>query len=105
MFSNVSAMVSQSNGVNGMHAAFPFAEENDPQAKRKSNPTSAVQLNGLADGQHPDYEDITNMAVDELNAARLREITSKTISGILITLLKWFKLSRKPVRHVPFLYS
>lgn len=91
-------MVSQTNGLNGVPNAFPFPEENaDPQGKRKSNPNSAsaVQLNGLAPGQHSDFEDGVNLTVEDLNAVRLREITSKAVSGILITLLKWFKLSRK----------
>lgn len=90
-------MVSQTNGLNGMQTGFPFPEDNaDPQGKRKSNPNSAIQLNGLANGQHPDYEGGSNLAVEDLNAARSREITSKAVSGIVITLLKWFKLSRKP---------
>lgn len=80
-----------------MQTGFPFPEDNaDPQGKRKSNPSSAIQLNGLANGQHPDYEDGGDLAVEDLNAARSREITTKAVSGILITLVKWFKISRKP---------
>ena len=32
--------------------------------------------------------------LEELNAVRSREISAKAISGILLLLLKWFKLSR-----------
>ena len=95
-FANVSALVSQSNGLNGMQNGFNFSDENvDPQSKRKSNPNSAVQLNGTSNAQLSDREDSTDVVVDELNAIRLREITSKAVSGIILMLLKWFKLSRK----------
>lgn len=79
-----------------MQNGFNFSDENvDPQSKRKSNPNSAVQLNGTSNAQHSDREDSTDVVVDELNAIRLREITSKAVSGIILMLLKWFKLSRK----------
>lgn len=32
---------------------------------------------------------------EELDAARTREITAKAVSGIMLLLLKWLKLSRK----------
>lgn len=99
-FANVSAMVSQTNGLSGMQSGSPFPDENaDPQGKRKSNPNSAIQLNGMTNGQHPEYEDGSDLAIEDLNAARSREITSKAVSGIVITLLKWFKLSRKLTLH------
>lgn len=92
-FANVSAIVSQTNVPNG----FPFAEDSaDGQGKRRTNPNSAVQANGMANGQLFENTDGTNLAVDELNALRAREITSKAVSGILLMLLKWFKLSRMP---------
>lgn len=95
-FANVSALVSQSNVLNGMPNGFPFSEDNvDPQGKRKSNPNSAVQLNGTANAQLSDHEDNTDAIVEEINAIRSREITSKAVSGIILMLLKWFKLSRK----------
>lgn len=37
----------------------------------------------------------TEVAIDELDNIRLREITGKAISGSLLLLLKWFKRSRK----------
>jgi hypothetical protein len=38
--------------------------------------------------------DVADLSVDDLEALRSREITAKAISGILLTLLKWFKVSR-----------
>lgn len=34
-------------------------------------------------------------SAEELDAARTREINTKAVSGILLLLLKWFKVSRK----------
>lgn len=34
-------------------------------------------------------------SVDELDNIRLREITSKAVSGTLVLLVKWFKRSRE----------
>lgn len=52
----------------------------------------------VADGCHSSngtsFDDpISN--IDELDMIRLREITSKAVSGSLLLLLKWFKRSRK----------
>jgi len=35
------------------------------------------------------------MAIEELDAARSREIQSKAVSAIILLLLKWFKISRE----------
>lgn len=35
------------------------------------------------------------MSLDEIEAARNREITSKAMTGILLLLLKWLRVSRK----------
>ena len=95
MFANVSALLSQSN-ANGAHTTFPFPDDNnDPQGKRKTDPNSAVQSNGVVNDHPSEAENHTDSAIDELNAVRLREITSKAVSGILLMLLKWFRLSRK----------
>jgi hypothetical protein len=36
-----------------------------------------------------------DLPVEDVDALRTREITAKAVSGILLTLLKWFKVSRK----------
>lgn len=40
-------------------------------------------------------ETFPDTSVDELDNIRLREITSKAVSGTLLLLVKWFKRSRK----------
>ncbi len=64
----------------------------DAQGKRRSN-TNPV--NGLANGQAPESPEGAADLVEELNVVRAREITSKAVSGILLMLLKWFKISRE----------
>ena len=94
LFSNVSALVAQ-NGQNGMPNGISFGEEGDAPGRKRTNPNSSANINGLANGQLSENEDGTDPAVEELNAVRSREIISKAVSGVLLMLLKWFKLSRE----------
>lgn len=65
----------------------------DAQGKRRSN-TNPV--NGQANAQASESpEGAADIAAEELNTVRVREITSKAVSGVLLMLLKWFKISRK----------
>lgn len=81
---NVQAIAMQNGSPNsgsqeaGQQSAFP---------KTKSN-NNLAQANGGngADG---------SITVEELDNMRLREISHKAISGALIIMLKWFKISRK----------
>lgn len=91
LLSNVSALVAQS-GQNGLPNGFP--DDGDGAGRKRTNPNSSAQLDHLANGQLGENEDGMDPAVEELNAVRSREITSKAIAGILLALLKWFKLSR-----------
>ena len=88
-------MVAQ-NGSNGLPNGLPFGDDNgDVSNKRKQNSSSAMNLNGVENGQLAENGDGTDPEVEDLNAIRTREITFKVISGTLMMLLKWFKLSRK----------
>ena len=91
LFGNVSALVAQ-NGQNGLTNGFP--EDGDPGGRKRPNTESSANLDGLANGQLANDEERTDPVVEELNAVRSREITSKAVSGVLLLLLKWFKLSR-----------
>ena len=96
VFANVSALVTQNNGQNGITNNLSFTEDSCDAApgRRMVNGASATHLDGLANGQLADNDDGTDPVVEELNAVRLREITTKAVSGVLLMLLKWFKLSR-----------
>ena len=88
-------MVTQ-NGPNGLPNGISFGEEGgEAQNKRKQNSSSAMSMNDMEHGQLSENGDGTDPEVEELNAIRTREVTFKAISGIVIMLLKWFKLSRE----------
>lgn len=74
-----------------------------PQSALGPGYRSEVNLRNGAQGQRaqdpasiplPVGNDTSEMAIDEIEAFRSREITSKAVSGILLILLKWFKVSR-----------
>lgn len=97
ILAHVTAIVNQNNGQNGLQSGFSFPENGGDAviSKPKSNLNLAQQLNGASKGPNGHLDDNADPGLEELNAIRLREITAKAISGILIMLLKWFKLSRK----------
>jgi len=93
--SNVTALNAQANGQNGLPNSTEHPEkQKGPCRLPKSNVNLAKQMNGLLNGNHSENE-TADPTVVELNLTRLREITSKAIAGILLIMLKWFKLSRK----------
>lgn len=84
VLANVTALITQpQNGQNGQSS---FSAGSNGTGQRR--PT---EQNGSA---HP-TNDAANLSVEELEALRAREITSKAVSGILLMMLKWFKISRK----------
>ena len=95
VFSHVSSVVAQ-NGQDRLQNGTSFPEDgsNEAQSKRRANTNSSANINGMANGQLAENEDGTDPVVEELNALRSREITTKAVSGVLLILLKWFKLSR-----------
>ena len=59
---------------------------------------NSVQQNRLQDPANiplPNAVDLSDLPMDEIEAMRSREITAKAVSGILLILLKWFKVSRE----------
>ena len=91
--SNVTALAGQSQ--NGAPKSFILPEAASEEIRLpKSNLNLARQINGMVNGERNDDE-AADATIVELNAERCREITSKAIAGILLILLKWFKLSRK----------
>ncbi|KAL9602851.1 MAG: hypothetical protein Q9219_001546 [cf. Caloplaca sp. 3 TL-2023] len=96
MFTNVSYMAAQGNGTNGLSVpngiSFPEERPNTGPVKRKMNVRPTAQ-EGVVNGHPTEFDDGADPAIEELNSARSREISSKAISAILLMLLKWFKLS------------
>lgn len=93
LFQNVQALIVQ-NGASVANGA-PEDGGNDGPGKRRTNQNSSASLNGMANGHLAEDEDGTAPAVEGLNEMRSTEISSKAVSGILLVLLKWFKVSRK----------
>ncbi|KAL8749025.1 MAG: hypothetical protein Q9199_007942, partial [Rusavskia elegans] len=96
VFTNVSYLVTQANGQNGLAVpngiSFPEDNPENGPGKRKLNP-NAVSPDGMGNGNPAEFEHEPDPVMEELNAIRLREISTKAISAILLTLLRWFKLS------------
>lgn len=97
ILANVTAIVTQNNGQNGLQSGFSFPDNGSDavMGKPKSNLNLAQQLSGAAKGPNGHIDDNADPVLEELNAVRLREITAKAISGIIVMLLKWFKVSRE----------
>lgn len=53
------------------------------------------RVNGANSNNVPANTDGPEPSPEELDATRTREITAKAVSGIMLLLLKWLKLSRK----------
>ena len=96
VFSHVSNLVAQ-NGRDGVQNGLSFPDDgsNEAPGKRRPNTKSSVNISAMLNGQLAESEDGTDPVVEELNALRSREITTKAVSGVLLILLKWFKLSRE----------
>lgn len=57
-----------------------------PHSQNKSQELNSIPI--------PDT-DISDILVEDPETLRLREVTIKAVSGILLLLLKWFKASRQ----------
>jgi hypothetical protein len=81
ILSHVTALVTQANGTSGLQSGFQYQENQNGNGRPETNGVNG-QNSAVA----------TN---EELDAMRMQEILDKSVSGILIVLLKWFKVSRK----------
>ncbi len=91
ILANVTALIAQpSGGQAGLGLNSSFQSEVNLRAnglqgqRRPPEPMNPPQ---------PVTVDPSDLTTEELEAVRSREITSKAVSGILLTLLKWFKVS------------
>lgn len=91
MLANVTALITQPMTQQQGALAPGYRSEvnlraNGVQQNRQQDPVN-VPL--------PNTVDPSDLPIDEIEAMRSREITAKAVSGILLILLKWFKVSRK----------
>ena len=82
---NVAALIAQSASQNPSQGGFTFPDT--------QNGTNGAHLNG--EDHNPFQPDTENATAAEIDAVRSHEITAKAVSGILVLLLKWFKVSRR----------
>ncbi|KAI9822226.1 MAG: Factor arrest protein 11 [Thelocarpon impressellum] len=95
VLANVTSLITQPNGTTGQNGLAPGF-----QAHEQSNGVGPPRARGNTGSmQDPLNEhnggpaDMAGLSIDELDAMRSREITSKAVSGLLLLLLKWFKVS------------
>lgn len=87
ILANVTALITQTaSGPIGVSGSFSFPEGQSGINGQKPETNGA--MNGL-------NLDAAHVSTEELDAIRSQEITAKAASGILVLLLKWFKISRK----------
>jgi len=90
ILSTVTALITQTaNGQNSAPGNFTFPEA--PNGTSAHKPETNGVMNGL-------NLDAAHVSTEELDAVRIQEVTAKAASGILVLLLKWFKVSRKMLR-------
>ena len=90
MLSNITVLGSQGSAADPMN-------EGEGLDKPEPLPTRDLNLSHYLSGtneQQPQVH-LGSNPLEVLNSIRTREITSKAISGLILSLLKWFRLSRK----------
>ena len=92
VLANVTALITHPMGGQAGGLASGYRSDvnlrNGQPGQRQTDPAS-VPL--------PHNTEPSDLPIAEIEAYRSREITSKAVSGILLILLKWFKVSRKSV--------
>lgn len=90
VLANVTALITQPVGQQqGLQPAFRSdvnLRGNGPQGQNRQQDPASIPL--------PTTVDPSELPIEEIEALRSREITAKAVSGILLMLLKWFKVSR-----------
>lgn len=83
ILAHVTALVTQSNGANGLQSGFQF------QDSQNGSNGGRLDMNGVNGHSN------TVATNEELDAMRTQEILDKAVTGTLMLILKWFKISRK----------
>lgn len=81
--------MTQNSGTSSVHCTSQYQDTQVPHNLESSDgglETDRTQLNGQV------------ISVEMADTARTHEITAKSVSGILVLLLKWFKVSRKSTK-------
>lgn len=84
ILNHVTTLITQASGVNGLQSGFQFNENANGNGSAKPDSD---------EGQANHHLDGGNASVEEVDTVRQQEILDKAVSGLLILLLKWFKIS------------
>ncbi len=95
VLANVAAIGVQpnANGPNAVGGGFQGGGQSG-LPKIRSNVNMSQQASAYPAQNEQPVEEESLPTIEELDAIRQREITGKAISGSILLLLKWFKLSR-----------
>ncbi|KAF7926306.1 uncharacterized protein EAE98_006601 [Botrytis deweyae] len=85
MLANVTNLMNQSINVQPQSSVPISARTNGARGPGQAQDPANVPL--------PNPIDLADLTVEEIEAMRFREITSKAVSGILLIVLKWLKVS------------
>lgn len=97
VLANVTALITQPitgqpQQQNGLQPGFQSESNLRNNAAGQRRPAHAQEAQNPS---QPAVFDVRDLPIDDLEALRQREITLKAVSGILLVLLKWFKVSCK----------
>ncbi|KAH7393081.1 hypothetical protein BKA66DRAFT_320684 [Pyrenochaeta sp. MPI-SDFR-AT-0127] len=81
ILAHVTALVTQSSGANGLQSGFQF------QDNQNGTTAGRPDMNGVNGHSN------TVATNEELDAMRTQEVLDKAVTGTLVLLLKWFKVS------------
>jgi len=89
VLAHVTALVTQSSGANGLQGGFLFQENGNGTTSARPD------INGV------NGNSISVATNEELDAMRTQEVLDKAVTGTLVLILKWFKVSRKSTKGIP----
>ncbi|TID20124.1 N1221-domain-containing protein [Venturia nashicola] len=85
ILANVTSLITQSTAAqSGVQGSFHFQQENATGTQNK------IETNGFA---NEILFDVSKLGNDELDKMRGEEIAAKAVTGLLLLMLKWFKVS------------
>ncbi|KAI9802814.1 MAG: Factor arrest protein 11 [Piccolia ochrophora] len=98
VLANVTSIITQQNSApaqNGLAPGFQSQESlnANAQSRARARDAGAVSADGDLHGTSDGSGDQAGSDTDDLDTVRSRETTAKAVSGLLLLLLKWFKIS------------
>ncbi|KAF2428062.1 hypothetical protein EJ08DRAFT_636846 [Tothia fuscella] len=99
ILANVTSLITQASGQGGVQSGFHFQEGQNGTTEMNGNGNGSngnANVNGGAGGANGNggfQVDLAALAPDELDKMRGEDIAGKAVTGLLVLMLKWFKVS------------